>query len=629
MHAPPGDSNVEPKHRPGAIASLADIEAIESQPWSEWASARSTYDLLRQAAAKSPDAPALLYTESADSFDSLRTWSFGQLVREVRQAAQLLRSLGVARGSPVALLSPHTPSAQVALWGAELAGCAFPVNFLLNAEHIAQLLRAAGARVVVALDESPGLPVARSARRAAELAGCVEHIVWIDPSESSPAADSFQTRLRAQPDAWPEEESPGPDDLAALFHTGGTTGLPKLLRHTHANQIHTSRAATAFYDFGAGDRMLNGFPLFHVAGAFVYGLSCLAAGGAVFIPTLTGFRNAEFVRRAWSWFDHCELTHLGCVPTTLAALLTSQRRPREAARLRLALTGGSPLPPELAARFERDTGIPVRSILGMTECAGIVSIEPAVAPRVPNSVGLRLPYTEVAAIPLDDATAPRIARRLPPGESGVLALRGPHVSPGYRDPSRNAGTFTEDGWLLSGDLGHVDAEGRVFITGRAKDLIIRSSHNIDPGLIEDAFCAHPAVLACAAVGEPDAYAGELPVAFVSLKPGARLAGEDLLRAVAPSIAEPPAVPRRVVVLDEMPMTPVGKIFKPALRAQAAERKLRELLAAAAPGLDLAIDAQDRGGRVTAQVRLPAGCPPGLAERLRPAVAELPIAVEFE
>ena len=612
-----------------AIRGVADIEAIESMPYAQWAGAGSTYDLLRQSAAATPDAAALLYAQDAASPESLLRWSFAELLRDVRRAANLLRSLGVRRGSPVALLVPHVPAAQVALWGAQLAGCAFPINYLLNAEHIAQLLRAAGARVVVALGPCAELPIHETARRAADLAGGVEHLLVVDPDEAQPAADSFQARARAMPDDWPDAEAPGPADLAALYHTGGTTGLPKLLRHTHANEVHTSRAATAYYGFGAGDRILNGFPLFHVAGAFVYGLSCLAAGGGLFIPTLTGLRNAQFVRHAWTWLEHCEVTHLGCVPTALAALLTAPRAPGQASRLRLALTGGSPLPNELAVRFERDTAIPVRNIFGMTECAGIVSIEPAGAPRMPGSVGLRLPYTEVAAIPLDDAGAPRVTRRLGPGQTGMLALRGPHVSPGYLDASRNAGTFTEDGWLLSGDLGHVDADGRLYITGRAKDLIIRSSHNIDPGLIEDAFIAHPSVQACAAVGEPDSYAGELPVVFVALRPGAQVSPEALLRAVAPTIAEPPAVPKRVIVLDELPMTPVGKIFKPALRAAAAERKVRELLAAAVPGVACTVAARDRGGRIAVAVALPAGASPGAARAARAAVAELPVAVEFD
>lgn len=619
------------------IRQAADIEAIESSAYEEWVAGHSTYDLLRRAAEHRSAAPAVVFVQDAEDPASILTWSHADLVDRVERAAMLLRRLGVQRDQPVALLVPHIPSAQVALWGAQLAGCAFPINYLLNPQHIAQLLKAAGARVVIALDTAEGLSIRATALRAAELAGGIEHLLWIDPDERSPGPMSFQHRLMSetigtdqkQAADGPLDDLPGADDLAALYHTGGTTGLPKLLRHTHANEVHVSRAATAYYEFGADDRVLNAFPLFHVAGAFVYGLSCLAAGGSLFIPTLTGLRNAAFMRSAWQWIKQLGVTHLGCVPTSLASLLSVPRPSGAGSQVRLALTGGSPLAPELALRFERETGIPVRSIFGMTECAGIVSIEPAGSSRVANSVGLRLPYTQIAAVALDDAAASRISCLLGPGEPGMIALRGPHVSPGYLDPAKNAGTFTDDGWLLSGDLGYVDAEGRVFLTGRAKDLIIRSSHNIDPGLIEDAFCAHPAVQSCAAVGEPDAYAGELPVVFVTLKPGAEMDGDALLSEVAPAIAEPPAVPRRVVVMEELPLTPVGKVFKPALRSLAAEQKVRVLLRQVGADGGGIVEASEAGGRVSVRVALMDSCPSELARQARAAVAELPISIVFD
>jgi len=163
-------------------------------------------------------------------------------------------------------------------------------------------------------------------------------------------------------------------------------------------------------------------------------------------------------------------------------------------------------------------------------------------------------------------------------------LRGPHVGPGYSDASRNPGTFEGD-WLISGDLGHIDAEGRLFITGRAKDVIIRGSHNIDPSMIEDALLRHPDVAIAAAIGQPDAYAGELPVAFVTLKAGANVSGEDLRRYLEPIVSEPAAVPKYVTILPDLPVTPIGKIYKPALRVLATQRAIESALAGA--GLEAA------------------------------------------
>jgi fatty-acyl-CoA synthase len=271
------------------------------------------------------------------------------------------------------------------------------------------------------------------------------------------------------------------------------------------------------------------------------------------------------------------ITAIGGVPTVISAL-NAVAVDADISSLRVMLTGGSPLPCELADAFERRTGKPVRNILGMTECAGVVTIEPFLATRTAGSTGLRLPFTEVGVFRTAegsiDFTSPCEV-----GTSGVVALRGAHVGPGYSDTARNAGTF-EQGWLISGDLGHLDAEDRLFITGRAKDVIIRGSHNIDPSMIEDALLSHPDVAIAAAVGQPDAYAGELPVAFVALKPGASATADELRRYLEPIVSEPAALPKHVWILPELPTTPIGKIYKPALRVLATIRAMEVALAGA-------------------------------------------------
>jgi fatty-acyl-CoA synthase len=263
----------------------------------------------------------------------------------------------------------------------------------------------------------------------------------------------------------------------------------------------------------------------------------------------------------------------------MTALLAAPRNDGDAACVRQGLTGGSPLPTELAARFERETGVPVRNILGMTECAGVIAIEPARAPRTPGSCGLPLPFSEVVV-----------------AADGVLRVRGPNVGPGYTDVSRNAGSF-EESWLITGDIGHVDAEGRVFVTGRAKDVIIRGAHNIDPGAVEEALLRHAQVALAAVVGEPDEYAGELPVAYVVAKPGATLDEAEVLAFAAPHIAERAAVPKRITLLPALPLTAIGKVYKPALRLHAAERVVGERLTRAGLAARVAVRGEDRGGRL--------------------------------
>ena len=154
---------------------------------------------------------------------------------------------------------------------------------------------------------------------------------------------------------------------------------------------------------------------------------------------------------------------------------------------------------------------------------------------------------------------------------------------------------------MSGDLGHVDAQGYVHVTGRAKDVIIRGSHNIDPGLVEEALLAHPAIAMAAVVAEPDSYAGEVPVAFVSLRPGQQADPQVLLAEVAPRVYERPAVPKRVTVLPALPVTAVGKLYKPALRLLAIETRLRE--AFADWDVPVQVRADDRGGTLVAVLTL--------------------------
>jgi fatty-acyl-CoA synthase len=339
-------------------------------------------------------------------------------------------------------------------------------------------------------------------------------------------------------------------------------------------------------------------------------------------------RNQSFVRSLWALADAHRITHLGCVPTILSALLSVPKEPGQAACVKAALSGGSTLPTELAVRFEQLHGIPVRNIFGMTECSGIVSIEPLAAPRHPGSVGLRLPYSEIVAVPLDAAIDEGVDARCSPGETGILAIRGPHVSAGYLDPERNQGSFTPDNWLISGDLGHVGEDGYVYLTGRSKDLIIRSGHNIEPGVIEESFLKLPEVASCAAVGEPDSYAGELPVIFVTLQPGAEASSASLLAAALPHIPERPALPKRVVILDRLPTTPVGKIYKPALRLLAAQAKVEELLAAVHAHSPLEVSCDAQSTNIEVSVRFIDPPLPATLAAARTALEGLPLRVRI-
>lgn len=557
-----------PHMRSFRIASHADIERIESRPYAEYMAHACVFDALADAASRHGDRAALTFVVDADMPAATTRWTHREFLADVRRAANAFRALCDGDEPRVALLLPAIPQMVFALWGAETAGVACPINYLLTTEHIAGLIDASGANLLVALGPNPELDIwSRVAGLRARCPG-LKRVLAVGGADG---ADDFDAVLAAQPgDALAFDRTIRADTLAALFHTGGTTGAPKLAQHTHGNQLHSAWSAAQMYAMDERDVVINGFPLFHVAGSLVYGLSTLLSGGELVLPTLLGMRNARFVPRYWDVVERHRVTFLAVVPTILSTLLGVDPKEADLTSVRAAFTGGSPLPPELAAAFEERYRIPVRNILGMTECAGVVSIEPFLDVRRPGSCGLPLPYTRVEAVGADGSASP-------PGEPGVLRLRGPNVGPGYTDARRNPGTFSDDGWLVSGDIGHVDERGIVFITGRAKDVIIRGSHNIEPALIEEALMRHPDVQFAAAVGAPDEYAGEVPVAFVVPRAGATIEPQSLLDFVRRYIAEPPAHPKRVDLLEALPLTAVGKVYKPALRLRAIERVIVDRL----------------------------------------------------
>lgn len=562
------------------LRTQEDITALEQQGFDAIYPDQSPWETLRQRARAQPDAVAIRYLHDATDPTQDEVISFGDLAARVMAAGRLFRSLGVEPGRSVILLSQHTASAQTALWGAQLAGACCPINPMLSAEHVAALIKAAGGAVLVVTGPNAEIDYWSTLVPALRAHGVTLPILACDadPDADCSAGDGvFEHMLRAQLTGNEIVPEGGPDSLAALYHTGGTTGAPKLVQHSRLNEAHVARSCALMHDLGPDDVVINGFPLFHVAGAFVYGLSTLSGGGTLVIPGRLGMRNQAFLRSIWHQVERHRVTVIGLVPTILATL-NGTPVDADISSLRWLLTGGSPLPPELAETAERRTGKGVRNILGMTESAGTIAVEPVHAPRVPFSCGLRLPFSEVAILGETDGEADP-DKPLPQGDVGIIALRGPNVSVGYTDFARNAGTFLPGGWLISGDLGRMDAEGRLFITGRKKDVIIRGAHNIDPQMIEDALLAHEQVENTAAVGMPDSYAGELPVAFVSLRAGATVSPEALITFLSERLEDPVALPKRIGLVDTMPVTPVGKIFKPDLRRIAIDWAITEAVQA--------------------------------------------------
>ncbi|KWT83546.1 MULTISPECIES: acyl-CoA synthetase [unclassified Variovorax] len=576
------------------IRSIEDVRRLEQTPLAEVLTVRSTYEIFRNAAAAFGDKTALTFLRSGDPADEPIRWSYAQLLAGIHQTANLLHTLGVGPDDAVAILLPGCLDYHLALWGGSAAGIAQPLNPLLTDEKLVSLMKAGRAKVLVAWGADDDGGMWSKAMRLRGQVPTLATVLRVAPHDEAPGAAGalpegvldFAARRAMEPDdRLASGRDIAPADIAAYFHTGGTTGAPKLARHSHGAQVFTAFASVKMTGQGPQDITINGYPLFHVAGVLPASLASLSAGVEVIIPTTTLLRNRQVMANYWKLVEKHRPTSLSAVPTVLAALANVPLDGADISSIRYCRTGAAVLPPELAARFERLFGLHVHESLGMTEMAGISTITPPGVIGPPGCVGLRLPWTQIRIVALD-AHGNASDQELPPGEQGMVLFKSPNLFSGFVDPADNAKTFTADGWLATGDLGWIDEEERLNLSGRSKDLIIRSGHNIDPKTIEDALGAHPAVQLCAAVGAPDAYAGELPVAFATLVPGATASEAELLAFTAARVDEAPAKPRSVVVIDQMPVTNVGKIFKPDLRALAARRVAEALVEEAWADLDL-------------------------------------------
>lgn len=570
--------------------TIADRIAIEDEmPWSERGLPQTMHQLLQGTAKRYPKRAAVTFQMFSGPQDKAQTLDWTSLMERSCQAANLFRSLGVQESDVVAFVLPNAMETVLTYIGATIAGIVNPINPLLDAEQIAGILRQTQAKVVVTLRVFPKTDVAEKVAEAVRLAPNVKQVLQVDllgylsgikrlivplirPKlqhlHSAKVLD-FNSELAKQPKTLAFEDSKG-DRVAAYFHTGGTTGLPKVAQHRYSGIVYNAWLSDRLL-FSHEDVQLCPLPLFHVFATIVSLGASLGSGAQIVFPTPQGYRGAGVMDNFWKLVERYRATFMITVPTAISALM---QRPVNAdiSSLRLAFSGSAPLPVELYKRFESTAGITICEGYGLTEATCLVSINPLDGPKRIGSVGLPFPYCKVKI--MDVQTHQECAKDV----AGEICISNPGVSMGdtYTEAAKNAdlyypGELSEKQYLRTGDLGRVDAEGYLWIVGRAKDIIIRGGHNIDPAEIEEALAAHEKVAFAGAIGQPDAHAGELPCAYVELIDGANIDKEELLAFAKERIHERAAWPKYLEVLDELPKTAVGKIFKPSLRKMAIAR----------------------------------------------------------
>ena len=358
----------------------------------------------------------------------------------------------------------------------------------------------------------------------------------------------------------------------------------------HRNEVANVWSAAQFLGdgVGTGKNLFCGLPLFHVNAVLVTGLLPFSLGAHVVLGTPQGYRGDGVVKHFWEIVEHHQIHFFSGVPTLYSALLQVPIGTHRIDSLEYGLCGAAPMPVEVFKSFQERTGLKILEGYGLTEGTCVSSVNPPLGEQRLGSIGLRIPGQKMKAVILDDEG--RYQRDCQVNEVGIIAVSGPNVFAGYKVAEHNKALWIDCGdgerWLNTGDLGRQDAEGYFWLTGRKKELIIRGGHNIDPATIEEPLHRHPAVEVAAAVGRPDIHAGEVPVAYVQLRAGATATAEALMTFARKEINERAAQPKEIRIIDEMPLTGVGKIFKPELK----HREIAETLRAALQDAGITVNA---------------------------------------
>ena len=527
-------------------------------------------ELLRRAARSYGDRRALVFLNGR--------LTFREFEDQVERLATVLAGLGVERGSRVAIMTPNIPQFELACYATmRLGAIAVATNPLYTPPEICHQWTDAGAEVAVVMDYifdqrirdiRDDLPI-----REYLIASIPEYLRFpltllaplklrrqqpalIAKVAPEPHVRPFRRTIEATAPAAPDVD-PGMDDVAALLYTGGTTGVSKGAALTHRNLSSNVQQLRAWFPQARdGDEtILCALPLFHSFGYTVVMHFAMRIGATqIMIPNP---RDIPAIIKAV--VDH-RITLFPAVPNHYAAINRhAATHDVDLSSIKACNSGSAPLPVDTLETFERLTGAKISEGFGLTETSPVTHSNPLYAKRKVGSIGVPLPSTDCRIVDADAGT-----RDLPPDEVGELIVRGPQVMQGYWNRPDATADMIRGGWLYTGDLARMDADGFCFIEGRKKDMILCSGYNVYPDEIDRALAAHPAVLEAATIGVPDEKRGEHPKAFVVLRPGMSATPEELDAYCRENLA-PYKVPREWEFISELPKSSVLKVLRRELR----------------------------------------------------------------
>jgi len=522
--------------------------------------------LLSQAVAQFGARPAIEFRDRAISFIEL------EMLAEVTAAAFLRAGFG--KDTTVALFLGNSPDHPANFFGALKAGARIAHLSPLDGERaLSHKLSDSGARILVTSNLATLLPTALKFLDK----GLVDRLIVCEddhwgavgnphaPIPDHPAIITFAkfTEGATRPARWPEIS---PDDIALLQYTGGTTGLPKgaMLSHgnlTSAVSIWDVWGSSARLKRNAIERVICVLPLFHIYALTVVLLCSIRYGNLI---SLHQRFDLEAVMRD---IEGKRATMFPGVPTMWIAIASlPDLDKRDLSSLVSCGSGGAPLPVEVAKIFERKTNMKLKSGWGMTETCSPGTSHPQDGPDKPGSIGLMMPGIEMDVVGLDDPH-----KVLPVGEIGEIRIKGPNVTKGYWNRTKETEEAFADGRFLTGDIGYMDTDGYFYLVDRKKDMIISGGFNVYPQMIEQAIYEHASVQEVIVIGISDDYRGEAAKAFIKLRAGASVFSLDELKSFLAGKLGKHEIPAALEFVDELPRTPVGKLSRHELRQQSADR----------------------------------------------------------
>jgi len=496
------------------------------------------YGWLLEHARSCPAAPALL----ASGRD---TMTYARLLAQVEKSASALKAVGIRREDRVAIALPNGAEAAVAFLAASSVATSAPLNPSYREEEFRFYLSDLNAKALLVQRGEPS-----AVRGVAADLGI--RVFELSPELEGPAG-AFSLNTDAGSSQPPELAAP--DDVALVLHTSGTTSRPKMVPLSHHNLVTSADSIRSTLRLTPEDRCLNVMPLFHIHGLIGAVLSSIVAGGS--IVCTPGFQAPLF----FGWLREFQPTWYSAVPTIHQAILTRAEKESEApaqARLRFIRSSSSALPPQVAARLEDVFEVPVIESYGMTEASHQMASNPLPpGRRKPGSVGLPA-GPEIAVMDADGQLQGA-------GNMGEVVIRGPNVTAGYlNNPAANAAAFSQ-GWFRTGDLGYLDEDGYLYLTGRLKEIINRGGEKISPREIDEVLLDHPAVLQAVAFAFPHHRLGEEVGAAVVLRAGCSVSERDLQEFAAKRLVDF-KVPAKIVFLERIPTGPTGKLQRIGLAA---------------------------------------------------------------